>query len=73
MNPRKYNRPALLATVVVCALADIGLLIFAAWLGDSVTTGVFVFFMAGGPLTFVIAAPIYGWFNATLKGGSAAP
>jgi hypothetical protein len=67
MNSRPYHRPALFATVAVCALVDLGLLIFAAWLGDSVTTGVFVFFMAGGPLTFFIAAPIYGWFNSMLK------
>jgi hypothetical protein len=72
MNPRPYHRPALFATVVVCALVDIGLLIFSAWLGDSVTTGVFVFFMAGGPLTFIIAAPMYGWFNSALKGGTTA-
>jgi hypothetical protein len=67
MTPRPYHRPALFATVMVCALVDIGLLIFAAWLGDSLTTGVFVFFMAGGPLTFVVAGPVYGWFNSTLK------
>ena len=50
-------------------MVDIGLLILAAWLGDSLTTGVFVFFMAGGPLTFVIAAPIYGWFQLDAEGG----
>ena len=73
MNARPLNRPALFATVVVCAVVDIGLLILAAWLGDSFTTGVFVFFMAGGPLTFVIAAPIYAWFNSTLNGATPTP
>jgi hypothetical protein len=68
MSERPLDRPALLATVVVCAAVDIGLLILAAWLGESLTTGIFVFFMAGGPLTFLIAAPTYGWFNSALKG-----
>ena len=72
MTQRPHNRRALLATVVLCVIVDIGLLTFAAWLGDSLTTGIFVFFMAGGPLTFVIAVPIYNWFSSTLKGGTAA-
>jgi hypothetical protein len=64
-QPERARRCALLATIVSCAVVDIGLRVFAAWPGDSVAAGIFVFFLAGGPLTFLIAPTVYRWFHST--------
>jgi hypothetical protein len=64
MTPSRVNWPALIATIGACCIVDGGLFFFGWSVVGDFLGGVFIFLMAGGPITLFMLAPTYAWFKA---------
>ena len=53
------KREAFLATVAICAVADVALFLLAACWTDDLAKGLEVFLVVGGPFTVLVGWPAY--------------
>jgi hypothetical protein len=67
MTAGAFSWLAFLVTVVTCGVVDGALLLVATWLAGDLTTGLWWFVVAGGPITVVMAGPMYVWFKDVLR------